>query len=370
MSFIILGAFWFSLNILKSRSFINYIIVGFLTGLAIATKYPAVIFMLTLIQAQLVTKRWQARDNFTLLISSIACLLGAFVGSPFLFIDLPQVISDLIREARPTHLSATGEGLINNIIWYCQNPLRDSFTVYGLLFVFIGIVLCLGSKQKSGWLLISFPVFFLVFISCLSLRWDRWIIPIIPFSCILLAHAIHQFVKWSVPRLNFKIGFWIGIISFGIIFSILLHMSIIQGREMSGLDTRTLARQWIINNIPPKTSVLVEEYTPQIPTRLFRLFEVHNNVIREVEPDQIKSEIFISISRGIGMIDNVEAIHSRNIKYMIMSDLYDRYKREENRYLKIVKNYEKLMNYGTLVYEKQSLPTVNKGPKIRIYKFN
>ena len=368
MTFLILLALWYCLNILENNSLSNYVLASFFTGLAIVTKYPAVVFTVTIVLAYIISKGWQSRGYLKTIVSNIACIAGAFFGSPFLFLDFQQVLLDVTGENRAQHLSATGEGLIQNIIWYFHNTLSESFTYYGLLFIGIGFVLCLASKQKDRWLLISFPLFFLLFISSLNLRWDRWLIPIIPFGCILLAYGIYEIIKWIEHHINLRMGFWILLISLVIFSTPLLNLSIVQGLEKSGIDTRTLARQWMISNLPAGSSVLVELYTPQLPKKSFKFFQVsYEGVVNEIDPEKKRNEIFRP-NGSLGKIRDIEDIERKNIEYMVMSNLYDRHLRERERYPDIVAIYKELMASGSLIHEVNRIPKVNTGPTIRIYK--
>ncbi|MDJ0706019.1 MAG: glycosyltransferase family 39 protein [Leptolyngbyaceae cyanobacterium MO_188.B28] len=369
MTFLILLALWYCLKILENNSLSNYILASFFMGLAIATKYPAVIFTITIVLTYIISNGWQSRRYLKPISSTIACIAGAFLGSPFLFLDFQRVLLDVTKENRTQHLSGTGEGLIQNIIWYFQNTLSESFTFYGLLFIGIGFILCLASKQKDRWLLISFPPFFLLFISSLNLRWDRWLIPIIPFGCILLAYGIHEVAKWIEHRINIRMGFCIVLISLVILSAPLLSVSIVQGREKSGIDTRTMAGQWMISNLPTGSSVLVESSAPQLPKKSFKFFRVSSSrkALVEIDPEKIQHEIFRP--RGhIGRIRDVEDIKRKNIEYVVMSNKYDRYLRERERYPDIINTYEELMASGSLIYEVKRIPKVNTGPRIHIYK--
>ena len=368
MGFLILIAFWFCLNILDKRYWSDYVLAGLFTGLAVVTKYPATVFVLTIGLAHFASKRRQIRGHFKLLGSGMACLAGAFLGSPFLFLDFRTALSDIMIEARPTHLSATGEGFVQNIVWYLRVPLPNAISTMGLLFAGVGFLLCLASKQKGRRLLITFPLFFLLLISSLGLRWKRWIVPIIPFLCILLAYAVYEVAGWLRQRLNPRIALWVGLILFITISAPLLKADVLQGREMSGIDTRTLARQWMISEIPVGSRVLVEIYTPQLPKGLFNFLEVSSDgVLVEVDAEKMNYETFRP-GGHLGKIRDVQDIQRRNIEYIVMSNIYDRYLAERENYSEIVATYEKLMNSGTLIYEVQSTPGINSGPRIRIYK--
>lgn len=369
MTVLILLALWYCLKILENNTAINYVLAGFLTGLAIVTKYPAVVFALTIILGYILSKGWQSKNGkFHLINSSLGCITGAFIGSPFVFLDYQQVIKDVIFESRATHLSATGGGLFSNLVWYLQ-VIIDNFTWLGLLLAVAGFVLCLTSRQKDKWLLISFPIVFLVFISSLNLRWERWLLPVVPFIGLIVAYAIYKIANWIENRLNSRLSVWTILLSMVIICAPLANTSIVQGREMSGVDTRTTAGQWMKNNIKPGSLVLTEAYTPQLPKNLFKFFEVKAGNIVEINADNVKSKIYRPHIVGrIGEIKQIEDISKKNIDYIVMSHMCDRYFLEKEQYPDVVATCTKVMSSAKLIYEIENTPKVNQGPKIRVYK--
>jgi uncharacterized membrane protein len=202
MTFLVLIVFWFCLEILEKRTWESYILAGFFSGLAIATKYPALIVVLVIVIAYIFS---HSRNDFRKLIASgFASVLGAFAGSPFLFLDFKTMLADVARENRYSHLSATGEGFIRNLVWYVQDPLLHALSLIGLILAVFGIILCIGSKKKEMWILLIFPLSFLCFISILNLRWARWIIPVLPFLCVLIAQAFYWITIWVEQYLNFQ----------------------------------------------------------------------------------------------------------------------------------------------------------------------
>ncbi len=310
-----------------------------------------------------------------------ASLLGAFIGSPFLFLDFKKVLSDVSAEARSSHLSATGEGLFENLAWYIQNPLLETLSLTGLVLAGLGIIYCLFSKKKESWLLLIFPVCFLLFIASLNLRWWRWIIPVIPFFCIFAAHAVSRIVSWTSQglSLNPKVGKITACILLLVVSVPLLKSSILQGKEMAAKDTRTLAREWVLENIPNQSRLLVEIYTPYLPKDWYRFYLVQNRTqLFEVDPTRVAHSDFAPNFRQffsqVGYLSNFDVIHGEKIEYMILSNWYDRYLRDSKRfpekYARIVYNYKKLMEEGTKIYETKSTPGKNKGPIIRVYRFD
>ncbi|MDJ0600400.1 MAG: glycosyltransferase family 39 protein [Crocosphaera sp.] len=370
MPFLLLISFYYCLKILEKDSLINYFKASFFLGLAIATKYPAIVFLLTIILTYILIKGWKVQGYLKPVSSVLACTSGAFIASPFLFLDFNQVLIDISQENRSSHLGATGEGFINNLIWYFQNPLTQSFTVFGLLLISLGCLSLFFCNYDKLFLLISFPSLFLLFISLLNLRWERWIIPMIPFLCIFLAYSIYRICKFLELRFNYSLGLFLILVMLTLISSPLLHKDIIQGYKMSGVDTRTFAGGWMLKNIPENSSILVEDYTPQLPKMSFQFFEVKshkNGTIKKFNPQRSSHATFYP-SGTLGDLKSVEEISKHNIEYIVMGNYYDRYLLEKNRYPKIVKRYEDIIESGELIYETKKNNEVRQGTTIRIYK--
>ncbi|MDJ0730009.1 MAG: glycosyltransferase family 39 protein [Crocosphaera sp.] len=370
MPFLLLISFYYCLKILEEDTLLNYIIASFFLGLAIATKYPAIVFVLTIILAYILTKGWNFQRYLKPVSSVLACTGGVFIASPFLFLDFNQVLMDLSQENRSSHLGATGEGFINNLIWYFQNSLTNSFTILGIFLMGLGIFFVLIFKQERLLLLISFPSIFLLFISSLSLRWERWIIPIIPFLCILLAYTIYKTSQLIELRFKYPLGLLLMLAVLTLISTPLLHKDIEQGYRMSGVDTRTFTGEWMLKNIPKTSSILVEASTPQLPKTSFQFFEVNsqkNGTISKFNPERSSHATFYP-SGELGHLKNLEEIQINQIQYIVMSNFYDRYIRKKNRYPNIVDRYEDMIASGELLYEAKRNNKVRQGPTIRIYK--
>ena len=374
MTFLVLIAFWFCLKILQRQTWTSYILAGLFTGLATVTKYPAIIIALTIVIAHFSSVSWQWQHLSKLFGFGAAGLLGAFIGSPFLFFDFGTMILDVVIQNRPRHLSASGEGLLQNLVWYLSDPLSKALSIGGLLLSVVGIVLCMASKQKAEWLLISFPVIFLFFISSLNLRWERWVIPMLPFLCILAAHTLHRIITWLGELRGSRIALSVGcLILLGIIVP-LLKADILQGHEMSGTDTRTLAREWMMDHIPTASRLLIESYIPELPKDKYQFFRINSDgKLMEIYTKELRTSVFRPHpNRQIGQLKDTQAIRKAKIEYMVLSNWYDRFLSEKEKYPdydEIVETYETLMNMGIKIYEDKPIRGKNQGPIIRIYRF-
>jgi len=367
MTFLVVLAFWYCLNILKQHDWTSYLLAGFVTGLAAVTKYPAIVFSLSIVIAHFIaTPSWRLTDHRKLLGSAVACIAGAFAGSPFVFLDFRTVLNDVIQEARPEHLGATGEGLLRNLLWYAKGPLPNALGFVGLVLAGLGLVLCLSSKQKSRWVLISFPVLFLVFISLLNLRWERWIMPTIPFLALLAAFAITYVAQMMVKHFDRRIASAASVVLVVVLFVPLVRSSISHARETSGPYTSTLARQWMMDNIR-SSRVLVEVYAPRLPASDFKVFVV-DETGRLTEAQILGSNA--EPGWDIGRLKDLADISASDIDYVVLTGYYQLFMNEKERYSNEVKNYERITSQGKLVYDVQSTPGVSRGPRVRIFQLS
>ncbi len=267
--FFTLMAFWYCLDILEHGRWRAYVLAGVFTALATMTKYPAVFFALTVVVAHALTVTdWRSLQQHTkLVVSGIVTLAAAFITSPFLFLDFQETLRDVAFEMRPEHLSSTGEGFLPNLLWYIRNPLLDNLTVVGLILVAMGTIACWRSRHRQRMLLTVFPCTFLLFIANLSLRQERWPVPILPFFALLAAASTSWLWTFFRSRLSLRNTqlVVIGIVLFAAVP--LMIMSTFQALAIAGPQTRTIAGAWMLANIPEGSRVLMALYTPQLPER-------------------------------------------------------------------------------------------------------
>ncbi len=377
VTFFLLMATYWSIRIVESRSLKYYIFAGVFTGLAVATKYTGVLIGALPVVAFLYTEPF--KEYRKIVIAAGAGVAATFVGSPYLFLDWRTAKYNLIREARPRHVSGTGDGFLNDLIWYIQNPLADSITLIGLGAVIIALVICLRSKDTRLKLLTVFPLIFTLFISLLSLRWERWFVPALPFYGILAAYGLYWLYSlFDTHKPSFALRIFTVIVPVVVFGSLIFHNSI-QGVQLTGIDTRDIGREWIINNIPNSSRIAIEKYTPYLPNNNYQFYS-NNEELQSLYliPDSSKTygENLAPPFARIGKINDPAQIDSLGIEYIILSNWYDRYKAEAHFYPEIVRTYEAIMKRCELLHEIKGSPIVEdsrmlharRGPTIRIFR--
>ena len=200
-------------------------------------------------------------------------MFGAFIGSPYLFLDFKTAWGDIAHEARPTHLSATNHGFDSAFIHYINGPFTDNVTTLGLMFTIIGIFVLARKRGSEALVLIVFPIVYLLFISSLNLVWDRWAIPLLPFVALFTAMGFNLFLTklTSSVKSPIKVIINTAVVVLWMMFPLSITLS--QMRAIIGGDSRTLAYQWVSDNIPQGLAS-EERYTAQIKNGKYKIFTV------------------------------------------------------------------------------------------------
>jgi 4-amino-4-deoxy-L-arabinose transferase-like glycosyltransferase len=370
MGFFALAAFWFCLKILDQRRWRDYILASIFTALAVMTKYPAVIFALTIVAAHASTiNDWRnLRHHVKLIGSGVATLVAAFITSPFLFLDFEETLRDVSYEMRGEHLSATGEGFLPNLFWYIRYPLLDNLTLLGLGMAGVGLVACLLSRDQRKIVLTVFPVTFLLFISFLSLRQERWLVPILPFLALLVAAGVHWTWVWLRARVSARLGATASGIAVLLVITPLTYTAVAQALAIAGVQTRTVAREWMLENIPENSRVLMALYAPQLPEEHYQFYYVDlEGNIQRFDPD-IGPGITYRPAGNHAFLSDTGQVQEHGIEYIVTGWLYERYRAERERYPEEMANFERLIASGELVFEVYPPPMQPNSFPIRVYR--
>lgn len=369
LTFLVLAAGWCALSIAARGHWRDYLAAGLLLGLGVATKYPALIFALVIVfahglrLAQAGAPPW--RDPGRVVGAAAATLAGAFAGAPWLFLSLPAALGDIAREARSYHLGATSSGFTDSLWWYLREPLLAEIGVAGLALAVLGAVAVLRRRDHGGVLALAAVVAFMIFISMLSLRWPRWVLPAVPFLCVLAAVGLGEVltaVSRLVPARPAR-----GVASVLALLAVAgpAAVSLAWTQAVVRGDTRDEAWRWIIDNVPAGSAILGEAYTPQLPPDRYRLYEVSEARIWRLESSGRR----YAVPRGIiGTLSDASAVRRAGIDYVVIASHYDRRQEEPARYQREIGVYEELMRGGELVFEAEPAPSRAVGLHVRVYR--
>jgi len=248
---------WGTAGILRDGRPRHYAIAGIGLGLACATKYTGGIVLLPLLAA--VALR---RDVKGLLLAGGLSIVAFFVANPYAFIDHGAFHQGLVHQstAADDALGKLGLTQTSGIAYYLW-----TFT-WGLGWVpviaaAIAIVV-LGLRDPSAMVVLApAPVAFLLFMGTQGRFFGRWLMPIFPLVCILAAYLVVRVVdaiaarRPSLAPVLLAVGV-VALCGQGLVYS--LHAGLVLSRA----DTRNLARDWLVANVPEHTRVVVEPVVP------------------------------------------------------------------------------------------------------------
>jgi 4-amino-4-deoxy-L-arabinose transferase-like glycosyltransferase len=122
-----------------------------------------------------------------------------------------------------------------------------------------GIVL-LRENWRRGLILVVFPVFMFVFLGGQARHFGRWYMPAYPVIVVLAAYGAIRFAEWIGRGRR-----WAQWALAGVVVLMLaqgLAATIRVDSVLARNDTRLLARDWIVANIPAGKGVVVEPFVP------------------------------------------------------------------------------------------------------------
>jgi hypothetical protein len=248
---------WGTAGVLRDGRRHYYVLAGVGLGLACATKYTGGIVLLPLLGA--VALR---RDVKGIVLAGVLSVLAFFVANPYAFIDHGAFHQGLVHQstAADDALGKLGLTQSSGIAYYLW-----TFT-WGLGWVpaiaaAVAIVVLALRDPPAFVVLAPAPVAFLLFMGTQGRFFGRWLMPIFPLACILAAYLAVRAVDALAARrpalapVLLAVGA-VALCGQGLVYS--LH----SGRVLARADTRNLARDWLVANVPEHSRIVVEPVVP------------------------------------------------------------------------------------------------------------
>ena len=235
----------------------DYVLAGLFAGLACAVKWPAALIFISPLSATFYHVRDYRNVLVPLFLLGFSAFAGLVIASPYLLIDYHTVIVDLTAEGRPYHPGGTGTGFLGNFLWYLDHPLLSSLGVLGLVLAIVGLVWRV--RRDPAWAVAVLPgvLVFFVLLCAQSLRWDRWLVPFLPFLAIAAARALCGLGELAVGKFG-RNARWAMPVALVVVMVPMLLVTRARAIERQH-DTRQMASGWILAHAPPGSSVLVED---------------------------------------------------------------------------------------------------------------
>jgi len=241
---------------------VDYAVAGAGLGLACATKYTAGIVLLCLLAAVATAPAGRLRG---LALAGGVAIVGFLVANPYALLDFDAFRGGLQQqsEAAGEGNSKLGLGGQGGIAYYLGT------TTWGLgwvpaLAAMAGAAGLALKRRSLALILVPAPIVFLLFMGTQGRFFARWLLPVYPMLCLLAAWSAVSGATWLAARVRPQWGraAWpaavagVVLCAQGLVFSV--HNDLVLARA----DTRELARDWMVANIPEGTRVVVEPVAP------------------------------------------------------------------------------------------------------------
>lgn len=265
LAFFLLSATYSGLRIGESGDRKWYILGGIAVGLGIMTKYTGVAGIIPVLFGHVIyTRRLVTRD---LLFFGGVTLLAITIASPYVWIELPRVVSSIAKVAGAEHVGRDALNIGERARFYK----RALFTGSGN-FIFIAacydIIAVLFKRHWTSLLLAATALFYFLGIVSLGIVWERYMVPLAPLIALFAADAFTA--KASSIR-----GKRERLISPGVVALVLILPSLTRSLIMSEIfartqnDTRFQARAWVEKNLPEGTMIAQEGQTPRLSVQRY-----------------------------------------------------------------------------------------------------
>jgi 4-amino-4-deoxy-L-arabinose transferase-like glycosyltransferase len=233
---------------------------GAAAGLAAATKYPgAIALLLPLIAVWMTLGTKPSR-----LVGSLAVLAGfgaAFlIAAPYTLLDLPAFLNGYAHLAGYYASKELGEPA--GVTYYKHLSRSLEWPAFLLLLTGLGLgaVRAVRGPGRVRWTItIVFPIVYFYFLSGQTLVYGRYLLPLLPFVCVLAAagcvSGVSLLRRFDIPRAARTV-----IIAAVTIAAVLppAWKSLNFMRDHARISTVEQAHAWVLDNIPKGASIVVE----------------------------------------------------------------------------------------------------------------
>lgn len=252
-SVFMLAALLASLSIVEKGRLRDHALAGLFVGLGAATKWPAALVAVAPVWIVLRQGRGGVHGLGVFLGCALASLL---VASPYLLLDYPTALRHLTAEGRSVHPGATGDGFLGNLDWYLRSPLLGSLGAAGVALAAIGLVALPIRHPRAGMAIVPAFLAILIATCAQSLRWERWIIPLLPFLTLAAAIALAAIGDAIRGQLRRKLVWFESMAA--LLVAVPMLVAALGDIEARTHDTRQVAAAWVRAHVPSGGTILVE----------------------------------------------------------------------------------------------------------------
>jgi 4-amino-4-deoxy-L-arabinose transferase-like glycosyltransferase len=241
-----------------------YLLAGLCAGLAGATKYNGALVVMLPLLAHVLGAPWGEwgwlSGRLALVVG--AFLLGFFGGNPFALGSMPDFLNGLALVLNHYGKEQPGFEGLGNWRWYLKVFLTSPdapLVVAGTM----GLVGLVWRDWRKGLLLIAFPVVYYLMLSRFVVRFERNMVPLLPFLAVGAGWLLDAVAGWLAQRFGRGTGWASALAAAGAVLILALPVTaaVLFDAAISRTDYRELAGQWVEENVAGGSKIAIEHYS-------------------------------------------------------------------------------------------------------------
>ena len=250
----------------------SFAVAGAVAGLAAATKYPGALAITVALFAVWMTPAARPSRMVAALAVCVSALVAFLVAAPYTVLDLPGFLNGYAKLAGYYSGNPPPEP-----VWVTYlKHLRLGLAWPGFLLALAGLVLAIvrsikGTGRVRWALIVIFPVLYFLFVSRQTLAFGRYLLPLVPFVCLLASIAVVSGVsllrRFDIPR-TARTALVATLTVAAILPPALQAVSF--DISLNQRSTIELAYDWILENIPRGSKIAIETQQLLVPPNAYQ----------------------------------------------------------------------------------------------------
>jgi 4-amino-4-deoxy-L-arabinose transferase-like glycosyltransferase len=241
---------------------------GVAAGLAAATKYNGIVSLLMPVLACWMTLGVRPGRFQAALAAVAACGATFLLFAPYTVLALPEFLNNFARLAREYRVADLTEPAW---LLYLKLLIRHALGWPALLLaiggMLMGIVRLVRGPGRVRWaLVVTFPLVYFWMLASQRIVYARYLLPMTPALCVLAAAAVVSGVsllrRYEIPRVA-RTALIAALTMAALLPPVVLAVR--GDRDMARTSTVDLAYNWIVQNIPPHSAIVLETRAMLLP---------------------------------------------------------------------------------------------------------
>ena len=262
--FVVLAAFYWIAKIASDdrQSLFWYAFAGILSGIAFQNKMQAIILLFPFAYAYFSRFHWKeylkALFAKAVFVFCLAYLLGLVIGNPAVLVAPISFVKGMVGWGSGAYTTPVNETVSTiGFLVYIKYFYRE-LGIPQVLLALASLALVLFFRQRRDLLLLSFilPFYGLMGASKYLVSWS-YMIPLMPFLYLLMAKTLNDGFKRFAC-----FSCWKQFVARSVILLLLMIYPVVNVWKLdlsfSGKNTRVLAKEWIEENIPFGSKILMD----------------------------------------------------------------------------------------------------------------